>query len=322
MTFLPGGSALEADPGLEWLEEEELEQLLDEEPERLADPEDERRMRFTLPGERHKLALIHDEAEDRWAWPTPQAPSTHILKPQGEGRETHAANELACSLALREMGLAVAHAQARRIAGRPCLVSKRYDRWGDGSGTVRLHQETFAQAMGETAAALRGRHEARSCQESAELLREVDELGGVEALFTTAYSAFLLGDRSFAPERDLALLHTEAGPLLAPLCGIASEALDDDPTEPHPAEEAVRRNFALIGLIPAGMGCGYQLQPALELGIATIRRLIEGLAAVAKRAYEEEDWYDPLIDELLQRVIARFKSFGEEIEMLGPPDGE
>ena len=321
VTFLPAGSEPQgAEPDLDWLEEDELAELLAAEPERLVDPEDERWMRFALPGERHKLALLHDEAEDRWAWPTPQAPSTHVVKPEGEGRETHAANELACSLALRGMGFAVVHAEARTIAGRRCLISKRFDRWQDSRRTARLHQESFAQATGCAAAELADRHEARSCQEAAELLREVGESAGVEALLVAAYAAFLLGDRGFRPEQDLALLHTEAGPLLAPLHGIASQALDEDPTEPRPAAEAVRRNFAIAGLIPIGIGCGYEPQPALELGIQTIGRLIEALGAVAERAYEEEDWYDPLIDEILQRVIARYKSFGEEIELLGPED--
>lgn len=321
VTFLPEGSELEdPGPGLDWLEEDDLEELLAEEPERLAYPGDRPWMRFALPGERHKLALVHDESEDRWAWPTPRTPSTHVVKPQGEGRETHPANELACSLALREMGLAVAHAEARTIAGRPCLVGKRFDRWQDGTRTARLHQETFAQATGCRAVDLADRHEARSYRESAVLLKAVGEPGGVEALLVAAYSAFLLGDWGFRPEKDLALLHTEAGPLLAPLHGIASHALDEDPAAPEPAAEALRRNLAIAGLIPIGLGCGYEPQPALELGIRTIGRLVKGLGAVAARAYEAEDWYDPLIDEMLQRVIARYKSFGEEIDLLGPED--
>ncbi|MGH3429266.1 MAG: HipA N-terminal domain-containing protein [Mycobacteriales bacterium] len=48
--------------------DDELEELLDIPPSRLFDPDRPRQMRFALPGERHKLALVHDFSVRSSAW--------------------------------------------------------------------------------------------------------------------------------------------------------------------------------------------------------------------------------------------------------------
>ena len=105
-------------------------------------------MRFALPGERHKLALFRDEESGRWAWPQAGLPSTHIVKPEPRERPGMAVVEHTCTLAYRELGIPVVHTAIETIGGRPCLVSKRFDRWVDGPEIERLHQESFTQALG------------------------------------------------------------------------------------------------------------------------------------------------------------------------------
>lgn len=103
---------------------------------------------FALPGERHKLAVVFDEENVRWAWPRAGLPSTHILKPESIERPGLASVEMACTTAYREMGLPVALPGVGRVADVPCFGSVRFDRWGDGPVVERLHQESFAQALG------------------------------------------------------------------------------------------------------------------------------------------------------------------------------
>jgi hypothetical protein len=81
-------------------------------------------MRFALPGTSHKLALIRDESGERWAWPEPGAPSTHIVEPKGDS-----------------IGSPVAQSELDTVAGHPCHVFKRSDRRGESVGAERLHRE-------------------------------------------------------------------------------------------------------------------------------------------------------------------------------------
>lgn len=317
--FLPRGRApAPYDPDrLAWLDEDELEELVgDEEPEYLFDPEREQRMQFLLSGERHKLALIRDEQEDRWAWPEPGAPSTHIVKPESDDCPGMAVNEMACTLALREMGFPVVHTELAEIAGRPCLISKRFDRWGEGAWAERLHQESLSQALGYSPQDLGG--EGPGYAESRELLTALGEEGGIRTLFAVSFCRWLIGSRDEAHGRSSALLYTGSGPFLAPFYGISSTSVYEDPTEPLTLEELVRRNSCLVGLGQVAIECDYSLEDSVLTGVDTIGRLCKALGGVARRA-QAEGWYEPVIDEVLQRVFNCMKSLREEVEILRPP---
>jgi serine/threonine-protein kinase HipA len=126
VVFLPAGERPEprdAD-SLAWLSEDELEQVVAAPERGLFDPRHRVRMRFALPGTGHRLALIRDAAGERWAWPEPGAPSTHIVEPAG-GEPLSAADL----------------ADLDTIAGHPCLVRRRGDRRGEGAGAERLHRQ-------------------------------------------------------------------------------------------------------------------------------------------------------------------------------------
>lgn len=320
VVFLSEGSVPEsrAADSLTWLDEDDLEELVGEEPEWLVDPNDERRMRFALPGRRHKLALVHDEEEDRWAWPEPGMASTHIVKPQPEGQDGLAFNEMVCSMAFREMGLPAAHAEVRTIAGRPCFVSKRFDRWSNGAVVERMHQESFRQALGYSP--LGPDQGGPGYAESRELLKAIGEEEGVEGLFTASYSRFLIGDEEHHGENS-ALLYTDAGPLLAPFHDIAAGAAYDEVATPENLDEFIRQNSCVVGLTPIAIECGYEPQPAFELSAVVKMKLCQAFGAVAERA-RDEGWYEPIIDQLLTRVVDRFKAFRAELKMLEPPPPE
>jgi serine/threonine-protein kinase HipA len=317
VTFIPKGrSLLPAFNEPAWLDEDDLEELVGEEPDWLCDPEEDRRMRFALPGERHKLALVYDEQEDRWGWPAPGVPSTHIVKPQSDEEDAMAFNEMVCTMALREMGLLVAHAELTEIAGRPCLVSRRFDRWGTGEATERLHQESFCQALGYRPGDLGGK--GPGFAESRALLEAIGEgERSLEALFAAAYCNFLLGNYEHPHGKSSAILYTEAGPVLAPFYDIASTMLYADPTARYPLAEVVARNSCLVGLAPIGIECGFEPEEALELAVRTNLALCKGLTAAASRAHEE-GWYLPLVDDVQEHVSSHLVSLREELQNLKP----
>jgi serine/threonine-protein kinase HipA len=309
---------------LTWLSDDELEWLLQPHPVGLADDSHRLRMNFTLPGERHKLALVRDEESGRWAWPRPDAPSTHILKPESAERRGLVANEMTCTLAYRELGLPVAHVAVEMIAGQTCLVSKRFDRWGEGPGTERLHQESFAQALGiappPTAAGENSRQgETPDLAESCGLLRAIGEEHGAHTLMSAAFCDLVIGNCA-ARGANAALLFTDDGPILAPIFGIAA-------TEIYGAE---RRRPPVIGAPPApflvdirrtAWECDFEFQPSLMEAIEAMAKTCSSLNIVIDRA-REEGWYSRVADEALQCATKRSIGFRDEIEYLRPPGGE
>jgi serine/threonine-protein kinase HipA len=314
----------------DWLAEAELEQQMWDVPRWRFDPMREELMLYTLPGPRRKLALVYDEAGDRWAWPGLERPSTHVIKPETDEPEDLVVNELACILACREAGVSVAHTELREIAGRRCLVSSRYDRWGEGE--ERQQQESFAQALGVAPGEVSA--EAPSIAASCELLRSVGDPGSVETLFRAAICGLVLGS-SEPPGWAFSLLHTDQGPLLAPCCGIYStevyERADLAPLNPAPpatprfegaaelpldADSASKLPAALLPTPPPPpapfqealpaivAGCGLEPQPGLARAAEIAGRLCAALDAIADKA-TKEGWHEPVIDSIVDLAHER-----------------
>lgn len=148
LTFLPEG---EVPPGFPLgeparpLSEGELASLLDRLPNvpMLAG---EGGARLSLAGAQGKLPVIL--VGDAIAVPRAGEPSTHLIKPEPERFKGLAANEAFCLALARAVDLDAAQAEWRAVADSPFLLVTRYDRIDGGGGTLRLHQEDFAQALG------------------------------------------------------------------------------------------------------------------------------------------------------------------------------
>jgi serine/threonine-protein kinase HipA len=319
--FLPEGEAPEprdAD-SLAWLGEAELEQLLAAPERGLLDPADERRMRFALPGDRHKLALVRDAGRDRWAWPEPGAPSTHVIVPLDDEPADLGINAMACSAALRELGLPVAHVEAMSVAGVPCLVSKRFDRWGEGSAAERLHQESFCQALGLLPSVRGGRGVGyvRSC----ELLRDVGDEDSIATLFAVGFCNHLLGNAEGVHGARSALLHSTDGPLLAPYPPVYSLGVYGAPQDRPSIYELVRRDSNLADLAPSAMESDFDFQASVQQGLHLATRLGAAFDSVAERA-REEGWYAPIVDELKPRRTSHAFLFRESFGDLFDEDAD
>jgi len=310
VTFLPEGW----EPGPEeagepaWLEEDELAEALEWPPERCFEAGEPRRMRFALPGERHKLALVRDRESGRWAWPEPGAPSTHVVIPESDLRPELVLNEYVCSNALRAMGLPVALSQFAEVAGRPCLVSPRFDRWGEETGAERLHQESFQQAWGIAPDAelssveglVRGR----------EVLLEIEDDDFAESFFSVAFCAWVLGDRDERLIARLALMHSEAGPLPGFFCDIHSEDVYRE-GEKAPLREIAERCSAIVATGMRAIGLMVDFERAVQLAFRHIHDLDELVGSISRHA-QEQGWHGPVIDRIHDEVSQRLGFLREE----------
>jgi serine/threonine-protein kinase HipA len=325
VTFLPEGEAIEQreHDSLDWLSDEELEEVVRSPPSRVFDSSRPQRMRFALPGDRHKLALVYDERNDRWAWPEPGVPSTHIVKPEAPERPGLVANEHAATLAYRELGLLVAHTSVQAIAGQPCLVSRRFDRWADGPRAERVHQESLAQALGLTPDCAEGRLSigTPTLSEVASLLRAIGEGAAVEALMKATFCDLLIGCTELRGA-NTALLFGGDGPMLAPFYDIAStEIYGESRPRPIVIGDDVPPAPLLIDLRHTIELCEVEFQPAIIESVQLMGALCMALGSIAADA-QQEGWWRPAIDEALQIVTARALGFREESEYLRPPGGE
>jgi serine/threonine-protein kinase HipA len=104
--------------------------------------------RWSLAGAQGKIALHFDPVGQRWADPSGEFATTHILKPAIEGNVDHDLNEHLCLTAARLLGLPTARSEIQDFLGERVTVVERYDRrWYDGR-LRRVHQEDMCQAMG------------------------------------------------------------------------------------------------------------------------------------------------------------------------------
>lgn len=327
VTFLPAGEQpRRPDPDdLAWLEREELEDVLSTQLPQMLDEESPLRMRAALPGRRHKLALIRDEEGDRWAWPEPGAPSTHILKPDPSYRPGLAALELACAHAYRDVGLVVAHAEVVEIAGVQCLLCKRFDRWGAGERVERLHQESLTQALGIPPGYAEERlvPGAPTLAEAAGLLRALGGGDAIDPLLVAASCDIWLGHTE-PRGAGAALLHTGGQPTLAPFYDLAAtEIYGDERARPVPVDgEDAPPAPVLEDLIQVVRQCGVADQPGILRAIELMGPLSRAMGAAARRAQEEE-WYRRAIDDALQIALQRIQNFGlREAKYLAPPGAD
>ena len=324
VTFLPEGETAEPREicDISWLTDAELNEMLQPRPQELFDRERPEQMRFALPGGRHKLALVHDEQSGRWAWPEPGLPSTHIVKPEPSGRPGIVANEHACTLAYRELGLPVAHTSIETIGGQTCLVSKRFDRWGEGPRVERLHQESFAQVLGIVPDDDRGRLATGvpMLSEVSGLLRAIGEEAAVETLMKTVVCDLMIGCAELRGD-NIALLFGPDGPMPAPFYDIAStEIYGESRPRPIVIGDAPPAPL-LIDIRHAAELCDLEFQPTLIASVGLMGQLGAALGAIAERA-QEEGWYRRAIDDGLQLIIERVRRFGEEAIYLKPPGTE
>ncbi|WP_271608642.1 HipA domain-containing protein [Bradyrhizobium sp. CCBAU 21359] len=106
---------------------------------------------MSLAGVQTKLAVALDG--DTLHIPIDGAPSTHIIKPDGERLPGPVQNEAFCLTLARMIGIPTPKVTTGTAGKRSYLLVERYDRRHDDKRWRRLHQEDFCQALGRPPAA-------------------------------------------------------------------------------------------------------------------------------------------------------------------------
>lgn len=327
VTFLPAGEPLtvpERD-SLAWLSEDELAEVVKPPPPRFFSDERKQRMRFVLPGLRHKLSLVRDEANGRWAWPEAGAPSTHVIKPETGEYPEYVANEMFCMTVCRQVGLPVAKATVEQIAGRSCLVSPRYDRVvGDGDREVRrLHCESFCQALGipPVSDEESEESEAPGWTEARGLLNAVSRPDEIVNLLTAAFCNYILGNGD-AHGKNFALIDRDKTSLsggqrkwrLAPLTDITSTVVYDDPIHHGLViSEEYQETSYLLELAEVCEECEFDFEVLRGLASTTATRVGMAVETIATRS-KKDGWHRPIVDKIVELAADRSFGLGAEVE--------
>jgi serine/threonine-protein kinase HipA len=182
----------------------------------------ERGFRPSLAGFQRK-ALIGRAADGTWQLPYGDAPSTWILKP--DGQHPMAANEATCLWLAAACELPVPETELLDVAGLAVLAVKRYDRRGsaDGSIPVRLHQEDGCQATATPPGLKYEEQGGPSLRDLASVLRNFGDPRDVTGLLRRATFNMAVGNAD-AHAKNFSVLHDSDSPAirLAPLYDVLS----------------------------------------------------------------------------------------------------
>ena len=231
VSLLPQGSLPSTEGEYQPLSESELNALVQELPKRpmLAG---ESGVRLSLAGVQNKLPVFYDEDEDTVYLPRGSAASGHILKPPIAHFPHTVENETFCMQLAQRMGLPVPTVQLLQKAVPLYLVS-RYDREITPQRKVyRLHQEDFCQALGIAPDMKYEKEGGPSLQACFGLVRRVSltPIIDIKAMLHWVVFNYLLGNAD-AHGKNISLLFSERGPVLAPFYDIMSTAVYPELTD-------------------------------------------------------------------------------------------
>jgi len=187
----------------------------------------ERGFRPSLAGFQRK-ALLGRSADGTWQLPCGDAPSTWILKP--DGQRPMAANEATCLRLAAACGLSVAEAELLDVAGLPVLAVRRYDREDSPAGRIpgRVHQEDGCQATATPPGLKYEEQGGPALRDLAGLLRNFGDPREVTGLLRRTTFNMAVGNAD-AHAKNFSVLHDPDSPAirLAPLYDVLSTiALD------------------------------------------------------------------------------------------------
>ncbi len=182
-------------------------------------------VRLSLAGAQSKLPVI--VTKQGIALPTGGQPSTHILKPPIPRFPDTTENEAFVMRLAAAIGLEVARAEPRVVAGRPFLLIERYDRIRATNGVVRrLHQEDFCQALGVVSDRKYEAEGGPGIRRCFDLVRRVSARPAVDALrLLDAVILNAIAGNADAHAKNFSILYGEGGPRLAPLYDLLSTVI-------------------------------------------------------------------------------------------------
>lgn len=228
VSVLPSGEPPIMKPGYRELNEEELHKVIIDMPRRplMIGVEG---MRLSLAGVQNKLPVY---MEDDRIFIASGAPSSHILKPLIRDMEDTVGNEAFCMTLAQRMGLSVPTVSIHQGLDRLFIIS-RYDRSRDRDGRLmRLHQEDFCQALGVLPEQKYESEGGPALLQCFHLLHEKSIRPAADRMALLRWTIFnFLIANADAHAKNLAILFTDRGPLLAPFYDLICTQVYPDLTE-------------------------------------------------------------------------------------------
>jgi serine/threonine-protein kinase HipA len=299
-------------PSVHWMDVGELDTLIEGLPRHpLGIHGEDQHLRLSLAGVQNKAVLMRNEV-GVFGKPLDGMPSTHILKPEppSEDYPGLAANEYFCMRLAERCGLPAAEVHLIEVAGRPCLLVRRFDRDLTSFPPRRIHQEDLCQALGLTPDFKYQKEGWRlpSYAALSELLDDHSPSPGLDRLAgaQSAVFHFLIGNAD-AHAKNISLIHGEHGVHLAPLYDVVCTA----------AYPELDKHLALsIGdeLDPVSITAIHfaDLAEAFALSATGFERerrdLCERVSTQAALLREEalaHGWHHPCIERILETIASR-----------------
>jgi serine/threonine-protein kinase HipA len=251
----------------------------------------ERGFRPSLAGFQRK-ALLGRAADGTWQLPSGDAPSTWILKP--DGQHPMAANEAVCLRLAAACELEVPESELLDVAGLPVYAIRRYDRHDSpGEGLpVRVHQEDGCQATGTPPGLKYEEQGGPALRDLAAVLRNFGTPRDVTALLRRTTFNMAVGNAD-AHAKNFSLLHDadSASVKLAPLYDVLSTIaleLTDNTGQPMRADthlgqrvagQADIRKVTAADLVDEATTWGIRRRAAAAVVTVTLDRVLAAIPA-------------------------------------------
>lgn len=311
LRFIPHDEVLDAEEGIEVLSDGEVAHLLKNEIDRYATGTNfVQPAHVSLAGAQPKLGLVQ-LSNGQWGLPTGVMPSTHILKPDPQGRFSRmdALEQLAMRTA-RHMGLNVAESMMAELDGLKIYVTTRFDREIRGNKILRIHQEDLLQTVG-------GHPSKKYNNEGGPGLSKIGDMLATfpyrEDTLRVGFELFrgilvnLLLRNSDAHSKNFSVLLEGDRVRLSPLYDLMSTATLDVPqTFPfYIGDETAYSRITREGILWAAS----VLHVPRDVALAELQRQQNALAAAVGVARDEIIVADPRAREYVDPVIAALESF-------------
>jgi len=190
----------------------------------------EQGIRLSLAGAQNKLPVYFDGSQI--SLPMGSAASSHIVKPPIKQYPQTVENETFCMQLAGQMDLPVPEVTILHKA-EPLYLVARYDRQINKQSNIsRLHQEDFCQALGIAPDMKYEKEGGPGLKVCFELLRKnsIQPVADVHHLLQWVVFNYLIGNAD-AHAKNIALLFTNSGPVLAPFYDLMCTAVYDELTD-------------------------------------------------------------------------------------------
>jgi serine/threonine-protein kinase HipA len=233
----------------------------------------ERGFRPSLAGFQRK-ALLGRAADGTWQLPNGDAPSTWILKP--DGQHPMAANEATCLRLAAACGLDVPETELFDVAELPVYAIRRYDRQdsSDGRLPARVHQEDGCQATAAHPGLKYEEQGGPALRDLAALLRTFGDPRDVTALLRRTTFNMAVGNAA-AHAKNFSLLYDVLSTIALELTDATGQPMRADThLGQRVGGQADIRKVTAADLINEAIAWGIRRRPATAVVTETLDRVL------------------------------------------------